>query len=117
VSVDWAVTQPQAASGTDSDKDRGTAARLLVGVPVVALLALLCLLFLSWTGWGFETDPAAQLLRDAHWLVLAGLTGAGAGAVIAWVLVGRRNLAMAVGAILGALPAVVMVTAYFTDAY
>ncbi len=95
----------------------GPIARLVIGAPLVALLAFLCLIFLSWTGWGFETDPGAQLLRDAPWVVLAGLTGAGAGAVLAWALVGGRRLAMAVGAVLGALPAAVMVTAYFTDAY
>lgn len=83
----------------------------------MALLTFLCLISLALTGWGVETDPAAQLLRDAPWVVLAGLTGAGAGAVVAWALVGRRTLAMAVGAVLGTLPAAVMVTAYFTDAY
>ncbi len=83
----------------------------------MALLAFLCLISLSWTGWGFETDPAAQLLRDAPWVVIAGLTGAGAGAVVARALIGRRSPAMAVGAVVGALPAVVVVTAYFIDAY
>lgn len=105
------MTPLQSAGGPDTDNDRGPVARLLVGVPLVALLAVGCLIFLSWTGWGFETDPAAQLLRDAPWVILAGLTGAGAGAVLAWTLVGRRGLAMAAGAVLGALPAVVMVTA------
>ena len=81
------------------------------------MLAFLSLTSLSWTGWGIETNPAAQLLRDAPWVVLAGLTGAGAGAVLAWAVVGRRVWAMAVGAALGALPAAMMVTAYFTDAY
>jgi hypothetical protein len=83
----------------------------------VALLAFLCLISLSWTGWGFETDPASQLLRDAPWVLLAGLTGAGAGAVVAWARIGRRSLAGVVGAVLGALPAAVVVTAYFTGAY
>lgn len=81
------------------------------------LLAFLSLISLSWTGLGFEPGPAAQLLRDAPWVVLAGLTGAGAGAALAWAVVGRRIWAVAVGAALGALPAAVMVTAYFTDAY
>jgi hypothetical protein len=111
------VTRLQAAGGTDSHKVRGTIARLLIGIPLAVLLAFLSLISLSWTGWGFETDPAAQLLRDAPWVVLAGLTGAAAGAVLAWAVVGRRVLAVAVGAALGALPAAVMVTAYFTDAY
>lgn len=84
---------------------------------MVALLAFLCLLSISWTGWGFETDPAAQLLRDAPWVVLAGLTGAGAGVVLAWAVVGRRGLVVTVGAGLGAIPAAVMVTAYFTEMY
>lgn len=101
----------------DTGEDRGTIARLLIGAPLVALLVVLCLLSLSWTGWGFEADPAAQLLRDAPWVVLAGLTGAGAGAVLAWALVGRRSRAAAVGAVLGVLPAAVLVTAYFTQAY
>ena len=83
----------------------------------MALLAFASLMFLSWTGWGFETDPAAQLLRDAPWVVLAGLTGAGGGGALAWALVGKHGLAMAIGAALGALPAAVMVTAYFTDTY
>ncbi len=83
----------------------------------MALLAFSCLISLSWTGWGVETDPAAQLLRDAPWVALAGLTGAGAGTVVAWAVGGRRSLPMAVGAALGVLPAAVMVTAYFTDAY
>ena len=111
------MTRRQAAAGTDADKDRGPIARLLIGAPLVALLAFLCLISLSWTGWGFETDPAALLLRDAPWVVVAGLTGAGAGAMLAWTFVGRRGLAVIVGAALGALPAAVMVTAYFTDAY
>lgn len=81
------------------------------------MLALLCLMSISWTAWGFETDPGAQLLRDASWLLLAGSTGAGAGAVLSWAVVGKRGLALAVGAALGALPAAAMVTAYFTDAY
>lgn len=112
------MTRIQAAT-TDADaaKGRGPIARLLIAVPWVALLAFLCLLSISWTGWGFETDPSAQLLRDAPWVVLAGLTGAGAGAVLAWAVVGRRGLAVAVGAGLGAIPAAVMVTAYFTEAY
>ena len=110
------MTRLQAAA-RDSGKGPGPIARLLVGVPLVALLAFLCLISISWTGWGFETDPAAQLLRDAPWVALAGLTGAGAGAVLAWAVIGRHGMAVAVGAALGALPAAVMVTAYFTDAY
>lgn len=101
----------------DSSQVHGTGARLLIGTPVAALLAFLCLFFLSLTGWGFETDPVAQLLRDAPWVILAGLTGSAAGAALAWALAGRRNLEVAVGAVLGASPAVAMVTAYFTDAY
>ena len=84
---------------------------------MVALLAFACLIFLSWTGWGFETDPAAQLVRDAPWVALAGLAGAGAGAVLAWAFAGKRGLSVAIGAALGALPAAVMVTAYFTGSY
>lgn len=84
---------------------------------LVALLASASLVFVSWTGWGFETDPAAQLLRDSPWLVLAGLTGAGAGAGVVWSLFGRRGPAMAIGVALGVLPAAVMVTAYFADTY
>ena len=110
------MTRIQAAA-TDSGTGRGPIARLLIGVPLVALLAFVCLISIAWTGWGFETDPAAQLLRDAPWVVLAGLTGAGAGAVLAWAVVGRRGWAVAVGAAIGVLPAAVMVTAYFTDAY
>ena len=110
------MTRLQAAA-TDSVESRRPIARLLIGVPLVTLLALLCLISLSWTGWGFETDPAVQLLRDAPWVVLAGLTGAGAGGVLAWVVVGRRGWALAVGAALGALPAAMMVTSYFTGAY
>lgn len=110
------MTRIQVAA-TNSGKGRGRIAPLLIGVPSVALLAFLCLISISWTGWGFETDPAAQLLRDAPWVALAGLTGAGAGAVLAWAVIGRHGMAVAVGAALGALPAAVMVTAYFTDAY
>ena len=110
------VTRIQAA-GPGSSEARGATARLLIGGPLVALLVFLSLISFSWTGWGFETDPAAQLLRDAPWVVLAGLTGAGSGAVLAWTVSGRRGLAVAAGAALGALPAAVMVTAYFTDAY
>ena len=111
------MTESRASDGADSTHDRGTAPRLLIGAPVAALLALGCLISLSWTGWGFETDPAAQLLRDTPWLVLAGSTGAGAGAVLAWAVSGRRTLAMAVGAIIGLCPVAAMATAYFTDAY
>jgi hypothetical protein len=81
------------------------------------MLGFLSLIFLSWIGWGFETDPAAQMLRDAPWVLLAGLTGAGARAGLAWAVVGRRVWAVAVSAALGALPAAVIVTAYFIDAY
>jgi hypothetical protein len=117
VLVERTVTRLQAAGGTDSDKGLGTIARLLFGTPPAVLLAFLSLISLSWTGWGFEADTAAQLLRDAPWVVIAGLTGAGAGGVLAWVVVGGRVWAVAVGAALGTFPAAVMVTAYFTDAY
>lgn len=111
------MTRLQAADETDSHYVGGTISRLLFGTPLAVLLAILSLISLSWTGWGSESDPAAQLLRDAPWVVIAGLTGAGAGAVLAWAVLGRRVWAVALGAAIGALPAAVMVTAYFTDAY
>lgn len=105
------------APATTTDRGTGRRARLLAVAPVVALLALLCLIFLSWTSWGFETDPVDQLRRDAPWVALAALTGAVAGAMAARALTGRRDRTMAVGAVLGALPAAFAVSAYFTGAY
>ena len=110
------MTRLQAVAA-DSGKGREPIARALVGVPAVAMLALICLMSISWTGWGFETEPGTQLLRDAPWVFLGGVTGAGAGALLAWVVVGKRGLVVTVGAGLGILPAAVMITAYFTDAY
>ena len=84
------MTRIQAEVPGFSKKRRATA-RVLIGGPLVVLLGFLSLISLSWTGWGFETDPAAQLLRDAPFVVLAGLTGALAGAVLAWTVTGRES--------------------------
>jgi hypothetical protein len=72
---------------------------------------------LAMTGWGFETEPMDQVQRDAPQLLVCALAGAAAGALILWVCFGARRLALLAGAGLGFVPALVMVSAYFTDAY
>lgn len=64
--------------------------RLVLGVPLAAFLGLAALLALSFTGWGAETDPVAQLTRDSVVLLISAL---------------------------GTVPALVMVSAYLTDRY
>jgi hypothetical protein len=67
---------------------------------------------LSFTGWGFQTEPGEQLARDAVPLTVSAVTGSAAVAVICWAL--RTGMRYAV---LGAMPALVMASAYFTDLY
>jgi hypothetical protein len=86
-------------------------------VPLLALLVLLWLFFVTMAFWTVETEPLAQLREAAVTLVLAGLTGVAAGLLAAWTLAGGRRVSLVVGAILGALPTVLAVSAYFTDAY
>ena len=91
-------------------------ARALIALPLAALASLVCLVSLSLTGWGFETNPVAQLERDVAPLLGACAGGAASGALLGWAVRGRRTW-IAAGAAVGALPTVVMVTAYFTDRY
>jgi hypothetical protein len=84
---------------------------------VAVLAGFVCLVALSLTGWGFEADPARQLVRDLPQLVVCAVAGAACVATLAWVGVGRRRLPLAAAAAGGALPALVMASAYFTGRY
>jgi hypothetical protein len=89
----------------------------LAALAVAALSGLVALGALGLSGWGFETDPAQQLLRDAPQLVVCGVAGAVCGASLAWALPRPPRTVVVLGAALGTMPAVVMATAYFTHRY
>lgn len=95
---------------------RSWAARALVAGPLAVLAGLVCLVGLSLTGWGFETHPVAQLKGDLAALLVACVGGATSGALLGWAARGRRTWSAA-GAAIGALPTLIVVTAYFTDRY
>ena len=88
-----------------------------MGVPLVTLLVLLWLFLVTMSLWTLETEPAAQLREAAPTLVVAGVVGVGAGLLTTWTLSGGRRASLVVGAVLGTLPTVVVVSAYFTNAY
>lgn len=85
---------------------------LLVWAPLIVGLALTSWLLLAFTGWGFETSPGVQLARDAPWLAASAATGVGAAAVFCRA-VGANVRYWAVGAI----PAILRASAYFTNLY
>jgi hypothetical protein len=89
----------------------------LAAVAVALLSGFVAFAALGLAGWGFETDPVRQLVRDAPQLVVCGVAGAVCGASLAWALPRRRRVAVVLGAVLGTTPAVVMATAYFTHRY
>lgn len=92
-------------------------ARLLVGLLVMPVTGLLALFALAMTGWGFETDPAAQLRRDVPMLIAGALAGAGCGASLGFALAGPRRAPIFVSMALGVVPAIVKGTAFFTHSY
>lgn len=86
--------------------------RLLVRSPLWASLGLTAWVMTAFTGWGFETAPGRQLARDAVPLAVSAAAGSAAVAVICKALgAGLRY------AFLGTIPALVMVSAYFTTSY
>ena len=86
--------------------------RLLVASPLWAALGLTSWVILAFTGWGSETAPSDQVARDAVPFAISAVTGSAAVAVIC------RALGAALGyAVVGTIPALVMVTAYFTTLY
>ena len=91
--------------------------RFVFVVPLALVLAFVALVALSWTGWGTETDPVDQLRRDAPDLVLAAVAGSSAAALAALAVGARRRVWFWGSAAVGVLPAAVMVSAYFVDAY
>ena len=87
--------------------------RLLVTAPLWGLLAATSWLALAFTGWGFETQPVGQLARDAFPLAVSATTGAASVAVICWTLPARRWAF----SLIGVVPALLVVSAYFTTLY
>ena len=115
------MTHQQSPSAVDHDPPAPLEAtgfvRFVFAVPLAVILGFVGLVALSWTGWGTETDPVDQLRRDAPELLVAAAAGASAGGLVAWGVAGRRWFWIQLAAAAGLLPAVVMVTAYFTDRY
>ncbi len=71
----------------------------------------------SLTGWGSETEPSAQFIRDLPQLLVAIAAGVLSGTCLAWSIFGARRGAVWVGAVVGTLPALIRVSSYFTDVY
>lgn len=90
----------------------GVGTRLLVRSPLIIGLALACWFLLALTGWGHETSPGAQLARDVPWLAVSAATGVGAVAVFCGAVGASVRYSL-----VGALPALLMVSSYFTDMY
>jgi hypothetical protein len=86
--------------------------RLLLRSPLIVGLALASWFKLAFTGWGFESSVGAQFVRDAPWLVLSAATGVAAVAVFC----GAVGVAIRYS-VVGALPAVLMASAFLTDLY
>lgn len=80
-------------------------------------LGLLGIVALWMCGWGTETAPRDQLLRDASQVLVGAGAGTAAGALLAWGMAGKRWFWIHMGGAAGLSPAAVMATAYFTDAY
>lgn len=90
----------------------GIGSRLLLWSPLMVGLVLACWLTLAFTGWGPESSPRAQFARDAPWLAVSAITGVAAVAVFRRAIrAGMRYWAV------GALPAILMTSAYFTFLY
>ena len=85
---------------------------LFVTAPLCAVLGFTSWARLAFTGWGYETAPGEQLARDAVPLTVSAVAGSAAVAVTCGAL--RAGLRSAV---LGAVPALAMVSAYLTDLY
>lgn len=85
---------------------------LLLTSPLAILLGLISWVALAFTRWGFETDPVDQLTRDLGWLLVS--AGFGVGAV--WVVT-RVLRASGWWALVGAVPALLVASAYFTGAW
>ena len=78
----------------------------------------MAMLAASLTGWGPETSPLAQVRRDAVALTALAVCGAVTAALLTWTVVGSGHRTwVRYGAVLGLVPAVVMLTAYVTDRY
>jgi hypothetical protein len=93
------------------------ALRLMAGLLVAPCLALVALFSLSLAGWGFETDPTAQLRRDLPQLLASAVAGAASGAALGLALAGARRVPVGLLALAGTIPAAVMASAYVTTAY
>lgn len=91
---------------------RGVGTRLLVRSPLIVGLAVASWFLLALTGWGHESSADAQLVRDAPWLAVSAATGIGAVALFCGAV--RASLRYS---LVGALPAVLMASAFFTDLY
>lgn len=92
-------------------------ARIFFGLVLAVPLAGVALVALSLTGWGFETDPSAQLLRDLPQLAVVAVAGALGGAAVAWAFFGARRGAVWAGACVGVVPAVLRASANFTSSF
>lgn len=89
-----------------------TGIRLLLWSPILVGLALASWFVLAFTGWGSEASPGAQLARDAPVLALSAVTGVAAVAVFCGAIGAALRYS-----VVGALPAMLMASAYFTDLY
>ena len=90
----------------------GAGIRLLLWSPIMVGLALASWFMLAFTGWGSESPPGAQFARDAPVLALSAATGVTAVAVFCRAVGAALRYSM-----VGALPAMLMASAYFTDLY
>lgn len=95
-----------------------TCGRALGAIPLAFLLAGIALVATSLIGWSIDVDASAvqRVGDDTGLLLISGLAGAGAGALVAWVLTDRAAVLVA-GALVGMVPALIRASAYFTSAY
>lgn len=91
-------------------------ARVLIATPLAVLAAFVATVAVSLTGWSNEPSPFGQLASDSVAIATLFLAGGTCGGLIGWAIRAHRVWVTS-GTVIGLLPAVVMVAAYFTDAY
>lgn len=82
-----------------------------------AMLAAVAFFALTLVGWGMgPRSPVQELSDDRSPLLVMGVAGTLAGALLAWAVTNRRSI-IVVAALVGLAPAILRVSAIFTDLY